>query len=179
MSSVECGEWSWSAALSSHRSSIISLLSSRRGADLSGLRQPARLLQMSLENVFSCGLRPIPFCYENNSKVNCVPQASWSYCYLFNLFFWLITPPLKKVQEPKKFHNFWHWFLALFTKLIKNLGVPEMTYCENLLCSKNCRWNRVKMVKNRPKTPEIILGTSLIININIFNIFCFSTFSFQ
>ena len=35
------------------------------------------------------------------------------------------------------------------------------------------------MVKNRPKTPEIILGTSLIININIFNIFCFSTFSFQ
>ena len=40
-SSVECGEWSWSAALSSRRSSIISLLSSRRGPNLARLHRPA------------------------------------------------------------------------------------------------------------------------------------------
>ena len=57
-------------------------------------------------------------------------------------------------------------------------GVPEMIYCVFLLWSKNCRWNRVKMVKNGPKMAEIILGASHVINNNIFNIFCFSTFSF-
>ena len=62
----------------------------------------------------------------------------------------------RKFKSSKKFHNFWHWFLALFTKLIKNCGVPEMIYCEFLLWSKNCRWNRVKMVKNGPKMDENI-----------------------
>ena len=54
-----------------------------------------------------------------------------------------------------------------------------MIYCEFLLWSKNCRWNRVKMVKIGPKMEEIIFGASHMINNNIFNIFCFSTFSFR
>ena len=54
-----------------------------------------------------------------------------------------------------------------------------MIYCENLLWSKNCRWNRVKMVKNGPKMPKIILRASLMIDINIFNIFLFFNFFFS
>ena len=45
----------------------------------------------------------------------------------------------------------------------------------------NCKffkWNRVKMVKNGFKMVEIFLGASHMINDTIFNIFCFSTFSF-
>ena len=40
------------------------------------------------------------------------------------------------------------------------------------------KWNRVKMAKNGLKMVEIILGASHMINNNIFNIFCFLTFSF-
>ena len=79
----------------------------------------------------------------------------------------------RKFKSQKKFHNFWHWFLALFTKPIKNWGVPEMVYCEILLWSKICRWNRVKMVQNGPKMTDIIFGISNMININIFDIFSF------
>ena len=43
---------------------------------------------------------------------------------------------------------------------------------------KNFRWNRVKMAKNCPKMAEINLGVPHMINDIIFNIFCFSTFSF-
>ena len=39
----------------------------------------------------------------------------------------------RKFKSQKILHNFWHWFLALFTKPIKNLGVPEMIYCKFLL----------------------------------------------
>ena len=51
-----------------------------------------------------------------------------------------------------------------------------MNYCKFLPCSKNCRWNRVKMVKNVPKMAEIILGTSHMIDNKIFNIFRFFNF---
>ena len=43
---------------------------------------------------------------------------------------------------------------------------------------KNFRLNRVKMAKNCPKMVEIYLGVPHMINDIIFNIFCFSTFSF-
>ena len=82
----------------------------------------------------------------------------------------------RKFKSQKILYNFWHWFLALFTKLIKNWGVPEMIYCKFLPWSKNCRWNRVKMVKNVPKMAEIIFGTSHMIDNNIFNIFSFFNF---
>ena len=62
----------------------------------------------------------------------------------------------KKFKSQKNLYNFWHWFVALFTKPIKNWGVSEMIYCKFLTWSKNCRWYRVKMVKNVPKMPEII-----------------------
>ena len=45
----------------------------------------------------------------------------------------------------------------------------------------NCkifRWNRVKRAKNCPKMAEINLSVPHMINDIIFNIFCFSTFSF-
>ena len=82
----------------------------------------------------------------------------------------------RKFKSQKILYNFWHWFLALFTKPIKNWGVPEMIYCKFLPWSKNCRWNRVKMVKNVPKMAEIILGTSHMIDNKIFNIFSFFNF---
>ena len=82
----------------------------------------------------------------------------------------------RKFKSQKILYNFWHWFLALFTKPIKNWGVPEMIYCKFLPWSKNCRWNRVKMVKNVPKMAEIILGTSYMVDNNIFNIFSFFNF---
>ena len=82
----------------------------------------------------------------------------------------------RKFKSQKILYNFWHWFVALFTKPIKNWGVPEMIYGEFLPWSKNCRWNRVKMVKNVPKMAEIISGTSYMVDNNIFNIFSFFNF---
>ena len=82
----------------------------------------------------------------------------------------------RKFKSQKNLYNFWQWFLALFTKPIKNWGVPEMIYCKFLPWSKNCRWNRVKMVKNVPKMAEIILGTSHMIDNKIFKIFSFFNF---
>ena len=74
----------------------------------------------------------------------------------------------RKFKSQKILYNFWQWFLALFTKPIKNWGVPEMIYCKFLLWSKNCRWNRVKMVKNGTKMAKIILRAYHMINNNIF-----------
>ena len=85
----------------------------------------------------------------------------------------------RKFKSQKTLHNFWYWFLALFTKPIKNWGVPEMIYCKFLLQRKNCMWNWVMvMVKNGQKMAEIILGANHMLNNNILNIFSFSTFSF-
>ena len=51
-----------------------------------------------------------------------------------------------------------------------------MIYCKFLPWSKNCRWNRVKMVKIVPKMAEIIMRTSHMIDNKIFNIFIFFYF---
>ena len=101
------------------------------------------------------------------SLLNFPPVATYVHC---THLLW------RKFKSQKILYNFWHWFLALFTKPIKNWGVPEMIYCKFLPWSKNCRWNRVKMVKNVPKMAEIILGTSHMIDNKIFNIFSFFNF---
>ena len=98
--------------------------------------------------------------------ISSIPYTSALLYYITHLLW-------RKFKSQKKFHNFWHWFLALFTKPIKNWGVPEMVYCEILLWKKICRWNRVKMVQNGPKMTDIIFGISNMININIFDIFSF------
>ena len=65
----------------------------------------------------------------------------------------------------------------LFTSRSQNLVSGKLRSLGFWSWSNFFKWNRVKMAKNGQKMAEIFLGASHMKNDNIFNIFCFSTFS--
>ena len=66
----------------------------------------------------------------------------------------------------------------LFTSRSQNLVLAKLPNSGFGRYGQFFKWNRVKMAKNGLKMVEIFLGTSHMTSNNIFNIFCFSTFSF-
>ena len=66
----------------------------------------------------------------------------------------------------------------LFTSRSRNLVLAKLPNLGFWRYGQFFKWNRVKMAKNGLKMVEIFWGASYMINDNIFNIFCFSTFSF-
>ena len=66
----------------------------------------------------------------------------------------------------------------LFTSRNQNLVLAKLPNSGFWRYGQFFKWNRVKMAKNGLKMVEIFWGASHMINNNIFNIFCFSTFSF-
>ena len=66
----------------------------------------------------------------------------------------------------------------LFTSRNQNLVLAKLPNSGFWRYGQFFKWNRVKMAKNGLKMVEIFWGASHMINDNIFNIFCFSTFSF-
>ena len=66
----------------------------------------------------------------------------------------------------------------LFTSRNQNLVLAKLPNSSFWRYGQFFKWNRVKMAKNGLKMVEIFLGASYMINDIIFNIFCFSTFSF-
>ena len=66
----------------------------------------------------------------------------------------------------------------LFTSRSQNLVLAKLPNSGFWRYGQFFKWNRVKMAKNGLKMVEIFRGASHMINNNIFNIFCFLTFSF-
>ena len=67
----------------------------------------------------------------------------------------------------------------LFTSRSQNLVLAKLRNSGFWRYGQFFKWNRVKMAKNGQKMVEIFRGASHIINNNIFNNFCFLTFSFR
>ena len=65
----------------------------------------------------------------------------------------------------------------LFTCRSQNLVLAKLPNSGFWRYGQFFKWNRVKMAKNGLKMVEFFWGASHMINNNIFNIFCFSTFS--
>ena len=79
--------------------------------------------------------------------------------------------PWRKSKSGKNTHNFWHYFLGLFTKGNINFGVPEMWDGSFLHNCKKVWWNLKKM----PKKGKI--GFKFFSHHNICQIVTFGAFS--